>query len=166
MTELPGGHAAFLAVALATHALVGYTLGRIAVDRPWVGLVGGVLADLDLLVPRSLGWPWAHRSVTHTALAGILVVALAYAVWRRRDVAVALGQGYASQLTIDLTTEQGIALLYPLSATHISVFEGGHSAGATAVLWAACLGVLWLYGRGSPATGDGSPWRGLADRLR
>lgn len=152
MTQLPVGHAAFLVVALATHAVVGYTLGHLAAGRPWVGLVGGLLADLDLLVPRSLGWPWAHRSVTHTAIAGLVVVAVVALVWRRRNVTVALGLGYASQLTIDLTTPQGIALLYPLSAEKWAVPLGGHSAPATVALWAGCFGALWLVGR----TGRGS----------
>lgn len=171
MSGFPGGHAALLATALTTHALVGYTLGRIAVDRPVAGLAGGLLADVDLLVPRSMGWPLAHRGITHTALAGVVVVGLAYAVWRRGDLAVAVGLGYGSQLAIDLTTAQGVALLYPLSNRAITVLGGGHSPGATAALCSGCLVTLWLDRRwrerpGARGSTRTRPWQYVRNRLR
>lgn len=161
MIGFPGGHAGFLVAAIATHAVVGYTLGTVLFGRPWAGLVGGFLADVDLLVPRELGFPWAHRSFTHAPLTGVLVVAALLVVARRTSldsqmsldtrVAGAVGVGYASQLLIDLTTVQGIPVAYPLSDAFVSVHLGGHSLPATIVLWVASLGVLWAY-RGGPAT--------------
>lgn len=142
MSAYPGGHAVFLAVALATHAIVGYALGAALFDRPRAGLVGGVLADVDFLFPAALGAPFVHRGITHTALAALLTVALVAAVSRRAGWA--LGAGYASHLLIDATTPMAIPLLYPLSAQHVGVTLDGHSPAATAALWACSAGlVLW-----------------------
>lgn len=133
-------HAGFLAAALATHAVVGYTLGAVLFDAPRAGLVGGVAADVDLLIPATWGFPVAHRGVTHTALAGGLAVALA-ARWNRRT-AGAVGAGYGSQLVIDATTPLGIPVAYPVSTTFVSVPLGGHSPLVTGLLWTVCLAVL------------------------
>lgn len=133
-------HAAFLAVALATHALVGYTLGAVLFDAPRAGLVGGVAADVDLLLPATWGFPVVHRGVTHTALAAGLAVALA-ARWDRRT-AGAVGAGYGSQLAIDATTPLGIPVAYPVSTAFVNVPLGGHSPLATVMLGTVCLAVL------------------------
>jgi len=146
--SLPGGHATFLAVALFTHAFVGYALGYLF-DAPRAGLAGGVLADADLLLPAAWGFPLVHRGVTHTLLALAVVAAVVAAVAGRRP-AVGLGVGYASQLAIDATTPMGVPLLYPLTDEFHGVVLGGHSAPATFALWAACLGLLWRAGRLKP----------------
>lgn len=137
----PGGHAVFLAAALSTHALVGYTLGAVVFDAPGAGAVGGVLADVDLLLPAAWGEPFVHRGLTHSALAAGVATALAAAHARR--TAGAVGVGYASQLLLDATTPQGIPIAYPLSTAHVGAALGGHSGHVTAVLWACCLYVLW-----------------------
>ena len=146
MSAYPGGHAGFLAVALATHALVGYALGAVLFDRPAAGLVGGVVADVDLLVPASVGPPFAHRGVTHSALA--LGVATAVGLRFGRATAGGVFVGYLSQLLVDATTPMGIPLLSPLSGTYVGVDldPGGHSVPVTAALWVACLGLLWSRG--------------------
>lgn len=143
MSGYPGGHAVFLVVALATHAVVGYTLGTVLFDRPAAGLIGGIVADVDLLVPDALGFPFAHRSATHSALA--LGLAAAVATRRDRASAGAVAAGYASQLLVDATTPMGIPLLYPFSETFVGIDMGlgGHSAPVTALLWLACLLALW-----------------------
>lgn len=143
----PGGHTGLLVVALATHAVVGYTLGRVVFGRPWTGLVGGVVADVDLLVPAWVGPPLAHRGVTHTPVAALLAVAAAYLLTRDWRVAGAVGLGYASQLLIDLTTAQGIPVAYPLSGSHVAVPLGTHAGTGTALLWLGCVALLW-----------GQPW--------
>lgn len=143
----PLGHAGFLAVALATHALVGYTLGAVLFDAPRAGLVGGVVADADFLFPAALGFPFVHRGLTHTALALGVAVAVAYR-WDGR-VAGAVGVGYASQLLIDVTTPMGIPVAYPLSAESVVVPLNAHSATATVLLWAGCLLALWHERRGT-----------------
>ncbi|MHB9288750.1 metal-dependent hydrolase [Halobacteriales archaeon Cl-PHB] len=148
MSGFPGGHAGFLVAALATHAVVGYALGTVLCGRGWAGLVGGVVADVDLLVPGDLGFPWAHRSLTHAPLVGLLVVA-GLLLWVRRTgldrrVGYAVGLGYASQLLIDLTTPQGLPLAYPLSDAFVSLHLDGHSLAATVVLWVVSLGLLWV----------------------
>jgi len=134
-------HAGFLVAAVATHALVGYTLGAVAFDDPRAGLVGGVFADIDLLVPAAWGGPFVHRGLTHSLLAAVFVTALAAA--RGRRTAGGVGVGYASHLLVDATTPMGVPVASPLSTTHVGLDLGGHSPPATAFLWVCCLAVLW-----------------------
>jgi inner membrane protein len=138
---LLAGNLDFLAVALATHALVGYTLGRVLFDAPLAGAVGGVVADVDLLVPAAWGDPFVHRGITHTALAAAVAVGVAVAAGDR-PTAGAVAVGYASQLLVDATTPRGIPVAYPLTATHYGATLGGHSPEVTAGLWFCCLAVL------------------------
>jgi inner membrane protein len=143
MCAYPGGRVGLLVVALSTHALVGYTLGAVVAGRSRAGLLGGVIADIDLLFPATLGPPFVHRGITHTALAGVVVVAAVGAAVNR-EVAVAVGAGILSHLAIDATTSKAIPVAYPLSDRHIGVMLGGHSPAATALLWCCCIGgLLW-----------------------
>lgn len=143
-------HAGFLAVAIATHALVGYTLGVVAFDAPRAGLVAGLLPDVDLLVPAAWGAPFVHRGVTHGALAAGVAVGVA-ALWgrwsggdaRARRIAGAAAAGYGAHLLLDATTPMGVPLAAPVSMTTVGVTLHGHSAPATALLWSACLVALW-----------------------
>lgn len=141
----PGGHAGFLAVAIATHAVIGYALGAVLFDEPRAGLVGGVVADLDLLFPAAWGWPLTHRGLTHAALAA----GVAAAVGRRwgRPVAGAVGVGYVAHLLVDSTTLKGVPFAYPLSSESFGVVLGGHSGPATALLWVGSLALLWRWRR-------------------
>ena len=134
-----------LAIWVATHAIVGYTLGQFLFDRPWTGLVGGVAADFDLLFLDLFAWPFVHRGLTHTLVIGGLATA-AVAI-KGRKLALAFGVGYASQLLIDTTTPKGVPLLYPLSDTsyHVDLWTTGHSPGPTVAFWIGCLGLLWYY---------------------
>jgi len=134
-------HLDFLAVAIATHAVVGYALGRFLFGAGRVGVVGAVVADIDLLVPESWGHLLVHRSVTHSALAAGVATALAL-YWGRRT-AGAVGAGYASQLVIDAATKTGIPLLFPVSSAYVGVALGGHRAPGTAVAWVLALGLLY-----------------------
>lgn len=149
MSGYPGGHAGFLAVALATHAIVGYALGAALFDRGTAGLIGGVVADADLLVPDGWGFPFAHRSATHSAIALAVAagVAAALATRSRRATAGGMAAGYASQLLVDATTPMGIPLLYPLSETFIRLDVGisGHAVPATVALWIVSVGLLWAF---------------------
>jgi len=135
-----GDHVAFLWMAVATHALVGYTLGKVLVDEPAWGLLGGVAADIDLLFPLAWQPPLVHRGITHTALAAALLTFLV-ARWRR-SAGLAVGVAYASQLAIDATTPAAVPLLYPITTTRVGVELGGHSWPATVLLWAGCLAAL------------------------
>jgi len=126
--------------SLATHALLGYTLGKVLVDEPAWGLLGGVAADVDLLFPLVWEWPLVHRGVTHTALAAVVLTA-AVGRWRR-SAGLAVGVGFASHLVIDATTPAGVPLFYPLSDASVGVTLGGHSRVATALLWLVCLAAL------------------------
>lgn len=141
-------HAGFLAVAVATHALVGYAVGAVAFDAPRAGLLGGVAADVDLLFPTAWGPPLGHRGVTHSALA--VGVAAAVAASRGAD-AGAVGVAYAAHLALDATTPMGIPVAYPLAAAFVGVDLGGHSPAATAALWLACLALLARDGLAGPA---------------
>lgn len=146
-----GSHFLFLAAAIGTHALAGYTLGAALFDAPRAGLLGGIAADFDLLFPAAWEHPLVHRGITHTALA--LGVTVAVAAARGRSVAGGVGVGYASQLLIDATTPMGIPLAYPLVTTHVGITLNGHSPAATAVLWTCCLGWLWWHQQ-LPVVGD------------
>lgn len=156
MATYLGSQVLFLAVVIATHALVGYALGAALFDAPLAGLVGGVAADADLLAPAAWG-PLAHRGLTHSALAAGLAVALAAAHNRRAAGGVAVG--YASQLLVDATTPRGTPLAAPFWSAHVGVPVGGHSPAATALLWAGSIVLLWSQtdlGRGA---GDSLPDR-------
>lgn len=136
--------ATFLTVAIATHGVVGYTLGTVLFDRPIAGLLAGVAADIDFLFPNALGWPFVHRGITHTLLVGGLLVGVV--AYRNRRTAMAVAVTYGSHLLIDTTTPKGVPHLYPLVETsyHLDLGTTGHSLVPTFALWACCLSVRWL----------------------
>lgn len=142
-------HLGYLATAVATHALVGYTLGALAFDAPRAGVLGGVVADVDLLLPLAWEFPLTHRGLTHTGL--VVGAAVAVAATRSRAAAGGVGVGYAAHLLVDSTTPMGVPLFYPLSAARVGVPMGGHSGPATAALWLCCLAALWARKRSRPA---------------
>lgn len=143
MSSYPGGYAGLVAVALATHALIGYTLGALLFDRPLAGTVGALAADADFLLPAGLGWPFVHRGITHTLPVAALAVAAALAVDRR--LGAAFGVGYVSHLVVDTTTPTGVPWLYPLTDTsfYLDLVTTGHSPLPTVGFWVGCLGLLW-----------------------
>lgn len=151
----PGGLVGFAVAAALTHALLGYTLGHVLFGRPRAGVVGGLLADSDLVLSVFLGGPFAHRGVTHSALAAGLEAALAARSDRR--VGGAVGAGYLSHLAVDATTPMGIMLAYPLSTASASVVLSGHAPPATAALWGVCL-VTLLAARRLPAAAIDPAW--------
>ncbi|WP_177213266.1 metal-dependent hydrolase [Halopelagius inordinatus] len=144
-------HLAYLVVAVATHALVGYTLGSVAFDAPRAGLLGGVVADIDLILPLAWTFPLTHRGITHTALAACVAVAVAATLSRAAAKGVAVG--YVSHVLVDSTTPMGVPVAYPVSATYVGFDTpfGGHSDPVTVVLWGCCLAVLWHRRRARPA---------------
>ncbi|QSG11915.1 metal-dependent hydrolase [Halapricum desulfuricans] len=137
-------HAVFLTVAIATHGVIGYTLGKALFDRPIAGLLAGVAPDVDFLFPNALGWPFVHRGITHTLLVGALVVGIV--AYRNRQTAAAVAVTYGSHLLIDTTTPKGVPHLYPLFETNYYLDLGttGHSPIPTVAIWTCCLVVLWL----------------------
>lgn len=137
-----GSYAAFLAVALTTHAIVGYTLGDRLFERPWAGTAGALVADVDLVFPASVGWPVVHRGITHTLL--VAAVATVAVLSYRRTAGGAVGVGYASHLLVDSTTPKGVPVLYPLVEHHVylDLPTTAHSLVLTVVLWAGCVLVL------------------------
>lgn len=141
---------AFVGIAIATHALVGYTLGAVLFDSPKTGVLGGLAADLDFLFPAALAWPLVHRGVTHS-LSVLALSTVAVAGYYRvadgsgaRGGVAAFGVAYLSHLLIDATTPKGVPLLSPLSphSFHLGLPTTGHSPLPTVLLWAACLGLL------------------------
>lgn len=141
MVEYPGGHATFLLAAIATHALIGYTVGEALFARPAGGTAAAIVPDADLLLP-ALPWPLVHRGLTHTVLAAAVAIAVAARYDRR--LAGAVGAGYLSHLLIDATTAAGVPLAYPLVAGRVGVPGQAHAPTATLAIWAACLLVLTL----------------------
>ncbi|AGN02408.1 hypothetical protein L593_12345 [Salinarchaeum sp. Harcht-Bsk1] len=140
--EFFGSYHAWLAMAIGTHALVGYVLGAATFSRPTVGALGAVLADVDLLFPGPDGAPLGHRGMTHSALA--LGIAVAIASYWGRDVAGSVGIGYVSQLAIDATTPKGIPIVFPLSTENVGVAWNLHSKDATILLLGLCAVALIL----------------------
>lgn len=136
--------AAFLSIAIATHAVVGYTLGAALFNRPIAGLAAGVAPDVDFLFPAALGWPFVHRGITHTLLVGGLAAGVV--AYRARQTALAVAAAYGSHLLIDTTTPKGVPFLSPLveTAYHLNLGTAGHSLVPTVALWACCLSVLRL----------------------
>jgi len=161
---------AFLAVAMATHAVVGYALGAVLFGRPGAGVVGALVADVDFLFPAAVGWPFVHRGITHSILGVAVATAAVVACCRASDGGgrgprvAAFGVGYLSHLLIDATTPTGVPLLYPLldRSLYVDLPTTGHSPVPTALLWLACLGVL--YRDGSPAPGGASDAAGGDER--
>lgn len=145
MIAYPGGHAVFLLVAITTHALVGYTLGRVLFERPLLGMAAGVFPDGDFLFPATMGWPFVHRGLTH----GLLVLTLGAAVVAISDrtAGETVAVSYASHLLIDSTTPMGVPLFYPLVSEHIYLDVGiaGHAPVPTAFIWSGCLAALWYH---------------------
>lgn len=129
-------------IAIATHGLVGLTLGSVLFERPRAGLVGGLFADSDFLFPDALAWPFVHRGLTHGLLVLGVVAGVAVAVERRSGGAVAVA--YLSHLCLDVTVEPGVPLLWPVVDEQL-LFDpgiGGHAPIATVALWVGCLGLL------------------------
>ncbi|TMT86779.1 metal-dependent hydrolase [Haloterrigena sp. H1] len=142
------GRILFLTGAFATHAFVGYTLVAGLTDAdPRIGLLFGLLPDIDLLFPAGWAWPFVHRGITHTPLFALAVVAGGYAVGRQqpstigRRVALAVGLALGSHLAIDSLSPKGIDFLFPLR-TSWSPGLAVHSPTATVFLWTASLALL------------------------
>jgi len=144
--DLPvGDHAAFLWMAVATHALVGYTLGKVLLDESAWGLLGGVAADVDLLFPLAWQPPLVHRGITHTALAAVLPRrpgrTLAAVRWPGRRYRLRLAPRHRR----DDAGRRGAVL--SLSTVRVDLALGGHSGTATVLLWIACLTALYWHRR-------------------
>nr|WP_074854632.1 metal-dependent hydrolase [Natrinema salifodinae] len=151
------GRASFLAVAFATHAVVGYALVRGFTDvDPRAGLVLGVVPDADFCFPANWGWPFVHRGATHTPLFALSVVAGLYAIGRfhdrnrdrSRSIALAAGLAIGSHLAIDSLSPKGIPWLFPFE-TSWSPGIAVHGMTATGLLWAASIALV--------------AWRGATD---
>jgi inner membrane protein len=162
---------AFLATAIATHALVGCVIGERLFDSPVAGAAGGVLADVDFLFPAAAGWPFVHRGLTHSLLLAVLVAG-SVPIARRlvggtfafhgssrgaasgQSSAAAVGLAYLSHLAMDATTPKGVPLLHPVSdhGFHLGLPVGAHAPLPTLAIWIACLGILYRGGAiGSPS---------------
>lgn len=148
MLSYPDG--TFVPIAIATHGLVGLTLGAVLFERPRAGLVGGLFPDADFLFPDGLGQAFVHRSFTHSFLLLGLVAGLAAATGFSRGespgrrTAGAVAVAYLSHLLIDTTTPQGVQFLWPVvtEKIHLDPGIGGHAAVVTAVLWVVCPAAL------------------------
>lgn len=147
------GHRVAVLVAVLTHGLVGFALVSLwRGGNPVAGLLGGLLPDIDLLFPPGWPYPFVHRGLMHTPLAGGIVVgALFVSIRRRREgiagaVAVAVAVGYLSHLAIDTLTASGVAWLYPVITTSYAVDLEAHTAPPGVLIWTAVLGVV-LYQR-------------------
>lgn len=132
----------FIPIAIATHGLVGLTLGLVLFERPWAGLVGGLFPDGDFLFPEALAWPFVHRGLTHGILVLGVVAGIVTAANRRAGGAVAAA--YAAHLCLDLTVAPGVPLVWPLASEQflLDVGVGGHALPVTAALWVSCLAFI------------------------
>lgn len=136
------GRILFLAGAFATHAVVGYALVRGLTDAdPRIGVVFGLAPDADFCFPAAWGWPFVHRGITHTPLFALALVAAAYASFRDRTVALAVGAAIGSHLAIDSLSPKGIQWLFPLR-TDWSPGLAVHGPTATVLLWTASIALV------------------------
>lgn len=99
-----------------------------------LGMVGGVAADLDVLISSDtdpLFFLTYHRQFTHSLLfipfGGLLVAAVLHGLFRRWwqlsfwHTALFCTLGYASHALLDTTTSYGTMLLWPLVETRYSL---------------------------------------------
>lgn len=141
---MEAGRILFLAGAFATHVVVGYALVRGFTDAdPRVGIVIGVLPDVDFCFPVEWGWPLVHRGITHTPMFALATVIGAYAVSQDRTVSLAVGLAIGSHLAIDSLSPMGIDWLFPLE-TSASLGVDVHGLAATILLWTAAIGLIAL----------------------
>lgn len=132
--------ATFLLVAFLTHAAVGYALVTVTTETdPRLGLVFGLLPDVDFLFPAALGFPFVHRGLTHTPLFALLVVGAVFVVSRK--TALASGVALFSHLCIDALSPAGIMWLYPITRSP-SPGLPVHGPAGTAVLWVGVVVLL------------------------
>jgi inner membrane protein len=143
----PGDYAGLLAIAVSTHALIGYVIGSVVFDAPRAGVVGAVAADADLVFSAAWEWPLVHRGPTHSLAAAALAAGLAFAITRDGQITGAVGVGYLSQLLVDATTPTGIPVAWPLSREIFHLPLNGHAGAETVATWAVCLGVLAVQRR-------------------
>jgi inner membrane protein len=134
-----------VAVAIATHALVGYVIGKVLFDAPYAGVLGGVAPDVDLLFPAAWEWPLVHRGFTHSLAMAAVAAGIAFAATRDRDATAAVGLGYLAQLLVDASTPKGIPAFWPLTDEIYHLPLNGHSGPETVATWVLCLGVLYRY---------------------
>ncbi|MBZ6494108.1 metal-dependent hydrolase [Natrinema longum] len=111
-------------VATGVHVLLGMALvtviGRSRRAEPYlVAALAAALPDIDTFVFRPLvefghvgGVLWSHRALTHSLLAGILVIALCSAVGPWWAAAI----GFGSHVATDLLSG-GVRLLAPVDTT-------------------------------------------------
>ena len=170
-------HWGYVAVAIATHAALGYALVRtLTACPPSVGAVAGVAPDVDLLfgpvlLGPSLSFPLVHRGVLHTpaflalVVGGLLLAGRVRANASGRDpgaggvgrsgrapvagsVSLGVGVAYFSHLAIDSLTRSGIMWLYPLSDHSFGLALGVHGVAGTTILWLGSIGLVRWGGRG------------------
>ncbi|WP_137290467.1 metal-dependent hydrolase [Natronorubrum halophilum] len=132
----------FLAGAITTHAIVGYVLVQEFTDAdPQIGIVLGLLPDVDFYFPATWEWPFVHRGLTHTPLFVLAIVVVIFEVTRDRAVTLAAGLAISSHLVIDSLSPKGINWLFPLESTW-SPGVTIHGLPETIVLWSISLGIL------------------------
>ncbi len=153
-THLAAGAIAGEAVAtVGHHGLSGLAIGAV------VGMASAWLPDIAKVgsgVGRSIPLGWIpglvlkHRGLTHMALVGGLYELL----WARWAVprahlppwlALAAGAGYATHLLLDLPTDNGIPLLWPLVPTRVGrgLLSTGGVAERLGVFPALALLLAW-----------------------
>lgn len=139
---MEAGRILFLVGAFSTHAVVSYVLTRGFTDAdPRIGVVFGILPDVDLCFPAEWSWPLVHRGITHTPLFALAVVIGTYAVSRNKATGRAAWLAVGSHLAIDSLSPKGIAWLFPLEIT-TGLGLAVHGPAATMLLWTVSVGIL------------------------
>lgn len=146
--------ALFRVVAVLTHAFVGYALVQAFTDvNPTVGVIVGILPDIDFFFPAAWGTPFVHRGITHTLLFVGAVVAVATLFRSSKRLKLASGLAVVSHLVIDSGSPMGVQWLYPLDL-RVSGDLPIHDPVGTLVLWTLSLGVLVWQGHGPRTLSD------------
>lgn len=141
-------HLLYLALAVVTHAVVGYTLVRVFTScNPAIGLVAGIFPDIDLYFGHLWDFPLVHRGLVHTPFFLAVLLCVVALVGSSERVVLGVGIAFLSHLLIDSFTNAGIMWLYPASVHSFSYDISIHSAVADVVFWCLSLGVIRWGGR-------------------
>ncbi len=96
-----------------------YFAGRKIGRRAWFFLLlGGILPDADFLLDWTLGWE-VHRGLSHSFIFVAAAALLVFLIYRLQNspedwqLALALGAGIITHLSLDFFSQQGIALFWP-----------------------------------------------------
>lgn len=129
-----------------THMLVALALAYIFKLPKLPAFLAALALDLDIILNLTgWGFPFIHRGIIHTPL---FIIALTLIWYYKRDKsknAVSVGVGGLSHIMLDLVTNQGIPLLFPLAAYIAIPVVGYANIVANAGIMALSLAIIQMH---------------------